>query len=106
MNVGTCPVCRIPLSINNIGHKYSIHFCSSCRREFYPMKDEGQKSKQQVEYNDLEPVSKNENAGPVLLSDDSDNRFFPAEYKKKKESYLQKYFPSAKITTREYHQQY
>ena len=52
-------------------------------------------------YADIETSGEGEE-GPILLSDDSDNRFFPAEYRKKKENYLQKYFENATITTREY----
>ena len=101
MNVGTCPVCRIPLLIDK-DTKHAVQYCENCRREFYQIKDE-QISKLQLEYDDLEPVSKNgTNDGPVLLSSEEDNRFFPKGYDTKKESYLQKYFPSAKITTREY----
>ena len=59
MNVGnnsnsSCPDCKIPLSTNNIDHKYNVQFCSSCRCEFYPMKEE-QKSYLELEY-DLETV--------------------------------------------------
>jgi hypothetical protein len=98
VNLGICPVCRTPLSVKNIDDRYDLQYCSSCRREYYPIEDE-QKSK--LEYDDIETVS--ENGEPILLSDETDNRFFPKNYRKKKESYLTDYFGShVEIETREF----
>ena len=95
MSNNKCPVCKIPLSINNIDRDYKNQYCISCRREFYPIRDdERQKSILDLQ-SDLETVSSESgSSSPILLSSEEDLRFWPKEYKKRKENYLQKYFPS------------
>ena len=69
MNVGTCPICKIALSIKNIDDKYDLKYCSSCRREFYSVVDD-QQNKNKLEYDDLETVSSSsEGNDPVLICD-------------------------------------
>jgi hypothetical protein len=94
--VGTCPICKIQLSINS---KDAIRYCSQCRREFYCIEE--QKTKLQLEYGDLETIGESGSSFPVLLADETDYRGFP-ESRQKKKDYLQKYFENTTITSREY----
>ena len=56
MSNNKCPVCKIPLSINNIDRDYKNQYCHSCKRDFYPIPDnERQKSILDIQ-SDLEPV--------------------------------------------------
>ena len=71
-NSNCCPVCRISLSVKNIDHKYDIQFCSSCRREFYPLKEDNQQNK--LEYDDIKTVSEDgQRGGPILLCLEDNN---------------------------------
>ena len=65
---GTCPICKIPLTVNSDHDQ--IQFCSSCKREFWPVATEQTKSIS--DHFDLESVSAESGEGPVLLCDDSD----------------------------------
>ena len=80
-NNSQCPVCKTELSLssNNIQH------CSKCRREYYSVVDD-QQNKNKLEYDDIEPVS-NDNEGPILLSEK------PKE--PKEDSYLRRHFGSS-----------
>ena len=99
MNVGTCPICKLELEENDGG----IKFCPVCRRDFWPVKTD---VIDPVQYDDIESLSDSgAGASPILICDESDNsnsRFYNAEYRKRKQSYLQKYFPNATITSLEY----
>ena len=80
-----CPVCQTPLSLKNID-KYDLQYCSSCRREFYPIEDLDERNK--PKYDDIESVSdSNSNDEPVLLSEKSKES--------KPNSYLRKHFGSS-----------
>ena len=91
MKSGVCPICKLELD-----EKDNIKFCPVCRRQFYSI--EPQKSYLDLQY-DIETISPESGSSPVLLCDDSDMKGFPAEYKKKKQNYLQKYFENATITS-------
>jgi uncharacterized Zn finger protein (UPF0148 family) len=92
-----CPICKIPLSIKNLD-KYDIEYCSSCKREFYPIKIE-QDAEEKLEYDDIE-TSSQYGGEPILLCDEKDNKGFP---RKKNQSYLADYFDSSvTIETREF----
>ena len=95
---GLCPICKVALSIKDMDGKYDIKYCSSCKREFWPMKEESKNFLE--EQSDLETVSTESGSSfPVLLSDEMDYKGFPESRKKK--DYLQEFFGShVKITSR------
>ena len=98
---GTCPICKIPLTINSDHDQ--IQFCSSCKREFWPVAVEQQKTL--LEEYDIETVGSSESGGgegPVLMCDDSDLRTWPKGHSHRKKDYLAEHFPNTTIETREY----
>ena len=94
VEVGTCPICKIPLTVSS--ELEQVQSCKKCNRSYYPVE---QRQPSKIIYDDIESVTQEGESSPVLLCDDSDNRFFRP---KQKENYLQKYFGShVAITTRE-----
>ena len=96
VEVGTCPICKIPLTVNS--DRNQIKFCSKCHREFFAIENDNKQSKVE-ELDDIE-TSSGYIGEPILLCDEKDNTGFP---RKKKEYYLENYFDShVNIETREY----
>jgi hypothetical protein len=89
-----CPICHHSLSIKDIDDKYDIQYCSSCRREFYPVKEDYDEQSK-LEYDDIETILDNDsNEGPILLCEKT---------KEKEQDYLRRHFAShCKITTEIY----
>ena len=52
---GTCPICKIPLTVNSDHNQ--VQFCSSCKREFWPVAIDIEQTKSIVDQFDLESVS-------------------------------------------------
>jgi hypothetical protein len=86
--VGTCPICKIELSVND-----NIQQCKKCHREFYPVKDDDERLK----YDDIETVSEDSNnEGPILLCEKS-------KESKPKDDYLKRIFGSHVTVETEIH---
>ena len=105
MKEAQCPIDKTVLSFSV---KDNVRYCSSCRREFYPIQE--QQTKTILEQYDLETVSEGAEGaggeGPVLLSSDEDLRAFPfgKDYHRKNKDYLAQHFPNCRIQTNEYQQ--